>query len=107
MNDEEEREYRRRENERAVRERESDALTMMLIGAGVVVLGTGGVIGWGFWGYLNTGIWPPVSLRSIFGWTFTHDMTGLQNIVNWLLDAWLGIYTVALGLLMIYGSNAD
>lgn len=87
--------------------RRDDSFTMMMIGGVILVLGTGAVGVWSLWGYLNDGVWPVLTLRSLFGWTFTNDMIGLANIVNWLLDLWLGAYTIAVGCLLIFANTAD
>jgi hypothetical protein len=85
--------------------RQEESFHLMLVGGAILLLGTGAIGAWSFWGYLNTGTWPALTLRALLGWSFTSDMIGLQNIVNWLLDLWIGAYTIAVGCLLIFGNT--
>lgn len=68
---------------------------------GFCVLTSIGLAGWLLWGYLQTGTWPTMSLRKMLGWSFSSEMVGLANIINWFLDLWWGFYPLGLGLLLL------
>jgi hypothetical protein len=89
--------------------RRDEASRMSAIGFGILLLLIGaGLAAWLFWGYLQTGSWPTMTARSLFGWSFASEMVGLQNIVNWFLDQWIGVYPLGLGILIGIGaSNND
>jgi hypothetical protein len=91
--------------EAAERQRALDRATMVYFGLGLVLVGLG-LAGWLFWGYLQAGVWPDMSPRALFNWSFSNEMVGLQNIVNWFLDQWIGWYPIALGFLFIFGSES-
>ena len=88
-------------------QREQDGLTLLIAGLALLFLGGGGAFAWEFLGYLNNGLWPNYTLRSVTGWTFTSEMAGWQNIVNWFLDLWIGFYPAGLGALFIWSAPKD
>lgn len=86
--------------------RRADSATMALAGVACLLV-TASLGGWWFWQYLQLGVWPPMTARSLFHWDFTSEWVGLQNIGNWFLDLWIGWYPGALGSLFVWAGLQD
>lgn len=79
----------------------------LLLALALIVLGGGYFVLWSVWSYLQTGTWPILSLRSVWGWHFESEMFGLRNIVNSFLDVWIGFYPIGFGVVLIWGIIAE
>ncbi|MEO9231520.1 MAG: hypothetical protein ABI216_21580, partial [Devosia sp.] len=85
----------------------SDRVTMMLSGTAFILIGGGGLAAWLLWGYLQTGVWAEMTPRTMLRWSFASDMVGLQNIVNWFLDQWIGWYPIVFGALVFWAGTQE